>query len=57
MNSLPSTKGKGQVISGFFARPMNLLNHEVVLDSLESTTSLRIHFSHLRNPSTVEIKN
>lgn len=53
-NNLPSTKGKGQVTSGFWARPMNRLNHVDVRDSFESTTSLRIHFSHLGNPSTVK---
>uniref|UniRef100_A0A0A9DKF3 Uncharacterized protein n=1 Tax=Arundo donax TaxID=35708 RepID=A0A0A9DKF3_ARUDO len=52
-NSLSSTKGNGHVIAGLFARPMNLFNHEVVLDSLVSIISLRIHFSHLGNPSTL----
>jgi len=54
INNLPSAKGKGHVIAGFFARPMNLCNHEVVLDPFESTISLRAHFSHLSNPSTVQ---
>ena len=51
-NNFPSTKGNGQVTSGFCSRPINLLNHEVVLDSFESTLSSRIHFSHLKCSST-----
>lgn len=54
INSLPSTNGNGQVTSGFCSRPMNRLNHEVVLDSFESTASSRIHFSHLLYPSTAK---
>lgn len=54
LKSLPSEKGNGHVIAGFFARPMNLCNHEVLFDAFESTLSLRTHFSHLLNPSTVQ---
>lgn len=53
-NILPSTNGNGQVTSGFFARPMNLSNHENSLDSFASIISLLIHFSHRKYPSTAK---
>lgn len=56
-NILPSTKGNGQVISGFCSRPINRLNQDVVLDSLESIMSFRIHFSHRLYPSTAKYNN
>lgn len=51
-NIFPSENGNGHLISGFFARPMNLLNHELVFVSFDSTTSCQSHFSHFLSPST-----